>query len=449
MQGPAGQKFSLLGLPADLLNGIAAHLTLTQRVTLAQVCKQLFHVTRVQGTAMWNALPITFHCAEQLASFAKWRRRCSCAPVNVWLEMHPWRGVGAKPVWDDVVSTFRLVAPSLTSLMIRWSSSVPAEAGSWLLEAVHLTDLALYCNRLTISESMSTLTKLQELSLESPDAQLVIAPHASLPPNLTRLFAVDCFLTDVPVAMCQLPHLQCAYLSRNPLHAASLSRLADLHRLELLSLIGCWLERPPPQLSVMTSLRACYLDYNECGVGDSEHDTQSAFSTAFLPLPGLEALGLSHQQGLDIWPTALDSLTRLKVLYLESNHELVELPSTAAATLARLRLLSCDASLLFANAGMFRAAAQRLQHLYISGNGLSEALVGRAASVADVLAALAAMKALKRVTFVVQTQREEVASVEVTVLHVKLQQHLPKLAVDAIDSESFFGVTLSEIDALA
>lgn len=31
MQGPAGQKFSLLGLPADLLNGIAAHLTLTQR----------------------------------------------------------------------------------------------------------------------------------------------------------------------------------------------------------------------------------------------------------------------------------------------------------------------------------------------------------------------------------------------------------------------------------
>lgn len=77
--------------------------------------------------------------------------------------------------------------------------------------------------------------------------------------------------------MCQLPHLQCAYLSRNPLHAASLSRLADLHRLELLSLIGCWLERPPPQLSVMTSLRACYLDYNECGVGDSEHDTQSAF----------------------------------------------------------------------------------------------------------------------------------------------------------------------------
>jgi Leucine-rich repeat (LRR) protein len=181
--------------------------------------------------------------------------------------------------------------------------------------------------------------------------------------------------------MTQLPHLQCAYLSRNPLHAASLSRLADLHRLELLSLIGCWLERPPPQLSVLTSLRACYLDYNECGVGDSEHDTQSAFrwvhagvmtaaaaeawvapltvlsavhrawvvsplacftllplpvnltssvtcllltllsstlscSTAFLPLPGLEALGLSHQQGLDIWPTALDSLTRLKVLYL-------------------------------------------------------------------------------------------------------------------------------------
>jgi hypothetical protein len=46
-------------------------------------------------------------------------------------------------------------------------------------------------------------------------------------------------------------------------------------------------------------------------------------------------------------------------------------------------------------------------------------------------------------------QREEVASVEVTALHVKLQQHLSKLAVDAIDSESFFGVTLSEIDALA
>jgi hypothetical protein len=130
------------------------------------------------------------------------------------------------------------------------------------MQALHeLQDLALYCNRLTISESMSTLSKvthlpgfvhqelhtcsgmphsltatmlcfwevfagnlnnqhwslpsfapalipassppalltqLQELSLESPDAQLVIAPHASLPPNLTRLFAVDCFLTDVP-----------------------------------------------------------------------------------------------------------------------------------------------------------------------------------------------------------------------------------------------------------
>ena len=56
-------------------------------------------------------------------------------------------------------------------------------------------------------------------------------------------------------ALSRLTALESAYLSRNPLAPHSLSRLSPLPRLQLLSLINCWFERPPPQLSALRSLR--------------------------------------------------------------------------------------------------------------------------------------------------------------------------------------------------
>lgn len=57
-------------------------------------------------------------------------------------------------------------------------------------------------------------------------------------------------------ALSRTTALQSLYLSRNPLAPPSLSRLAALPRLELLSLIGCAFHSPPVELSALTSLRA-------------------------------------------------------------------------------------------------------------------------------------------------------------------------------------------------
>lgn len=132
-------------------------------------------------------------------------------------------------------------------------------------------------------------------------------------------------------------------------------------------------------------------------------------SQALAPLTGLQALGLSHNL-LDSWPDVVDRLPQLAVLYLgapagpgwlapwpllpaacsvfagvpslptaaptgpnpfpppaffaESNPGIIRLPATAAATLARLRVLSCDATVLFMNTELLTAAV-RLQHLFI------------------------------------------------------------------------------------
>jgi hypothetical protein len=48
----------------------------------------------------------------------------------------------------------------------------------------------------------------------------------------------------------------------------------------------------------------------------------------------------------------------------ERNPGILRLPSSAAAVLARVRVLSCDCGVLFCNAAMFRGAT-RLQHLLL------------------------------------------------------------------------------------
>ena len=44
------------------------------------------------------------------------------------------------------------------------------------------------------------LLQLRDLSLESTDRPLVLAPGAALPPSLTKLFAVESRLAQVPGA---------------------------------------------------------------------------------------------------------------------------------------------------------------------------------------------------------------------------------------------------------
>ena len=157
---------------------------------------------------------------------------------------------------------------------------------------------------------------------------------------------------------------------------------------------------------------------------------------------------------------------------------------------------------------MFAAAAgQQLEHLYVSGSGLMWHSLAAAAPAEDVLQSLAAMRALKKVTFVVQTQvskealsggmalalcyhpscmldaplcscwcvplgwalftvlghhpnlscpapalrcsqKEEMPSVEVAQLMLALPRRCPHLSVEALDAEQFFGVTLKDLDAM-
>ena len=204
-------------------------------------------------------------------------------------------------------------------------------AGPWLRQGSCLQELGLYCLELEITDSLSCLTKasramaarrssgwagpqgqrlhrapsraaacvpgaaapacaptcappgpwlqLRDLSVESSDAPLRVAPSLSLPPSLTKLFAVESRLDEVPgtppwrpAACCLLPlagavaavvprpaapqrvkrtlllplapptprpaaraaealrqaPLEALYLSRNPLAADSLTRLAPL-----------------------------------------------------------------------------------------------------------------------------------------------------------------------------------------------------------------------------
>lgn len=92
------------------------------------------------------------------------------------------------------------------------------------------------------------------------------------------------------------------------------------------------------------------------------------------------------------------------MLPAEYNPGVARLPASAQAALSRLRVLSCDCSVLFSNTPMFAEAAGQLEHLYISGTGLMWHSLAAAAPAEDALASLAAMPKLKKVTFVVQTQ---------------------------------------------
>jgi hypothetical protein len=91
-------------------------------------------------------------------------------------------------------------------------------------------------------------------------------------------------------------------------------------------------------------------------------------------------------------------------VHAEYNPGVARLPASAQDALSRLRVLSCDCSVLFSNTPMFAAAAAQLEHLYVSGSGLMWHSLAAAAPAEDVLESLAAMRALKKVTFVVQTQ---------------------------------------------
>lgn len=62
--------------------------------------------------------------------------------------------------------------------------------------------------------------------------QLLPAAHTRVPRPPPRHLTAE--------ALTLLTRLESAYLSRNPLEPGSLSRLAPLRTLRLLSLIGCW-----------------------------------------------------------------------------------------------------------------------------------------------------------------------------------------------------------------
>lgn len=425
---------------------VASFLSLQERLSLALVCKHLFYATRHSGAALWESLSVVFGTAGVLRSFDAWRRRCTCHPRRLVLH-HVWSDQDGhdQPGWEDVVATVQPLLPSLHALSIRWERE--AVAGDWLRGAVQLQELGLYCGSLTLLDGLGALTNLKDLGLEGSDGPLVLESVAALPPSLTKLMAVDSNMVEVPEALSRTTALQSLYLSRNPLAPPSLSRLAALPRLELLSLIGCAFHSPPVELSALTSLRALYLDYNG-NLGD-EHEAamQESFSAALGTLTNLEALGLSHNF-LDSFPEVAERLPRLRVLYLESNPGIALLPLAAESALSRLQVLSCDASVLFSNAEMLGRAARRLRHLFVSGSGLMWHNV-EVSPAERVLEVLAGMPALRKVTFVVQTQRDEAPSVEVAALMLGLPRRRPSLELAALDSEQFYGITIADLDGMA
>lgn len=87
-----------------------------------------------------------------------------------------------------------------------------------------------------------------------------------------------------------MDQLESLYLSRNSLRPASLAALAGLPRLRFISLIACGLQRPPRELSALTALRACYLDYNSLGyIDDSNDQLQESFRCVCSRFPGNRA----------------------------------------------------------------------------------------------------------------------------------------------------------------
>jgi hypothetical protein len=109
----------------------AALLPLPCRLQLALVCKQLYHATRIEGASLWRALPVAFTGTAALRSFRSWRERCICSPAVLMLQQRegPHMGVEeeVEPAeWVDVVEAFRCVAPSITSLMIRYEGTIVA-----------------------------------------------------------------------------------------------------------------------------------------------------------------------------------------------------------------------------------------------------------------------------------------------------------------------------------
>lgn len=432
-------------LPAEVWVQVASFLSVQERLSLALVCKHLYDATRRNGAALWDSLSLAFGSAAVLRSFGAWCRRCRCHPTRLALLHATWeQGGQEQPRWEEVVATVEPLLPTLRALTIRWEGE--AVAGGWLRGASQLQELGLYCGSLELLDGVGSLTTLTDLSLEGSDGPVVLQSAAALPPSVTKLLAVDSHMAEVPEALSRVTALQSLYLSRNPLAPTSLSRLAGLPRLELLSLIGCWFSLPPVELSGLTTLRALYLDYNG-NLGD-EHEAamQESFRVALSTLTNLEALGLSHIY-LDAFPEVTAQLPRLRVLYLESNPGIALLPPAAEGVLSRLRVLSCDGSVLFSNPSMLRQAT-RLQHLFVSGSGFMWHLA-TAAPTARVLDALAALPALQKVTFVVQTQREEAPSVEVAALMLELPRRCPALELAALDSEQFYGITIADLDSMA
>lgn len=193
------------------------------RLNLALVCKRLYHATRIEGATLWRALPVTFYGRETLLSFQSWRERCICSPAILMLQQrepsHDGEDATEPARWEDVVQAYRCVAPTLTSLMLRFDGCItagaiatavlpwlppaaaspsllpaahqqscqharcrggmsgragapfrahtpvfwcplPALAGEWLREAEQLQDLALYGHRVVLTDALGMMAQV-------------------------------------------------------------------------------------------------------------------------------------------------------------------------------------------------------------------------------------------------------------------------------------------------
>ena len=228
------------------------------RLELGRVCKQLYQATRSQGARLWERLPVSFSSAGTLGSFAAWRGRCACAPHTLILQHVDWQqGMGEEEAtWGDVVAAARQVLPTLHHLMIRFDGD--GVAAEWLREAVQLQDLGLYCSTLSLGNALGSLpqvrrwlgrpgcqpegpqrrppgrptahtharlavhthraaclacaaflpdwpaVQLLELNLESSEGPLNLESAASLPPSLSKIFAVESHMAEVPGGRAEL-----------------------------------------------------------------------------------------------------------------------------------------------------------------------------------------------------------------------------------------------------
>ena len=259
----------------------------------------------------------------------------------------------AHTVASNITAALATVGPYIKELSFEWGASLLVLSG-WVATMTSLRVASFACRELVVRPGLGSLSRLTDLRLKSSAGPLVFAGATSLllPPQLKALRMDGCHLRQLPEAVASLRHLTDLVLSNNAFTPEALTSLAAMTTLQQLTLMGTRMTRLPSSLSTLTSLKVLYLD-GVTNVAPTHHDVvnnnvmndvdvQISESLNALRSLGILSLGSSR---LTRFPQNLIFFTSLRVLYLDNNLFLTELPD--GPYLRRLVVLGIDWKLLF------------------------------------------------------------------------------------------------------